>query len=328
MATIDEVLALEAPAFALAVKAIITGDAVRLRAALMDDPNLVHARSASRHHAMLLHYVSANGVESELQSPVANADEIAAILLAAGASVDAPCDAYEGRWATTMDLLVSSDHPTEAAVAGRLVDVLCSAGAKVDGVRGDGSPLATALCFATLDCVEALIARGARTDNPIFAASAGRVDWLRSWLDGRESEPVPPVPLFLPLAADRAIAAEQALVFASMCGQTEIVRLLLDRKVGVDASPPGSHWTATALHSAAIQGQAAVVQLLLQRGADPSLSDSRYGATPPRVAGARTRPAASAGAGCRGYARSLVVIRPGRSTDIRHAALACADGCG
>jgi ankyrin repeat protein len=279
MATIDEILAVETPAFARAAKAIVTGDAVTLREALADDPCLVRARSAASHHATLLHYVSANGIESELQCPVANADEVAAILLAAGADVDVPCDAYDGRWATAMELLVSSDHPSEAGVAGRLVDLLCSAGAAVDGVRGDGSPLATALCFATLDCVAALIARNARTDNPIFAAAAGRIDWLRSWLDSDAAAPAAPVPSFLPLATDRVVVAEQALVFACLCGQSEVVRLLLDRGVNVNANPPGSHWTATPLHTAAIQGQTTVVQLLLQRGADPTLKDSRYAGT-------------------------------------------------
>lgn len=75
------------------------------------------------------------------------------------------------------------------------------------------------------------------------------------------------------------MAAEQALVFASMCGQTEAVRLLLDAGVEVNAQPPGSHWTATPLHTAAIQGQAVVVKLLLQRGADPALKDVRHQST-------------------------------------------------
>src|SRR5437016_26889 len=124
---------------------------------------------------MLLHYVSANGIEPELQSAVPNADEVAALLIAAGAEVDVTCDAYEGRGRTTMDLLVSPEHPTEAGVAGRL---------------------------------------------------------------------------------------------------------LLDRGVNVNANPPGSHWTATPLHTAAIQGQTVVVDLLLRHGADPELKDARHQSTP------------------------------------------------
>jgi len=224
--------------------------------------------------------VSANGIESELQFAVQNADEIASVLIAAGADVDAPCDAYEGRCPTTMNLLVSSDHPTEAGVAGRLVELLCSAGAAVDGPVDDGSPLGTALYFATLDCAAALIARGARQDNPVFAAAAGNAAWVQSWLDGDESITVRAAPEFFPLSPDRAVAAEQALVFASMCGQTNVVRLLLDRGVNVNANPPGSHWTATPLHTAAIQGQTVVVELLLRRGADPKLADTRHQSMP------------------------------------------------
>jgi ankyrin repeat protein len=81
------------------------------------------------------------------------------------------------------------------------------------------------------------------------------------------------------------VAAEQALVFASMCGQTETVRLLLDAGVEVNAQPPGSHWTATPLHTAAIQGQVVVVKLLVQRGADPTLRDGRHRSTAVEWAG-------------------------------------------
>jgi len=54
---------------------------------------------------------------TELQFAVTDAEAIAAVLIAVGAEVDAPCDAYEGR-CPTMNLLVSSDHSTEAGVAG------------------------------------------------------------------------------------------------------------------------------------------------------------------------------------------------------------------
>jgi ankyrin repeat protein len=278
MPTIDAILDAENPAFARAIKAIITGNVVALRTEISAQPALVHARSASPHHAMLLHYVAANGIEPELQGQVANADEIAAMLLAAGADVDAKCDVY--CQSTTMDLLVSSDHPYEAGVAGKLVELLCSSGAPVDGIKDDGSPLAAALCFAILDCVHALLARGAHTENVIFAATAGRADWVRRWLDGDDSVLGLPPPAFLPLSSDRAIAAEQALVFASMCGQLEIVRFLVSRGVNVNANPPGSHWTATPLHTAAIQGQAGVVKFLLESGADPTIKDARHHATP------------------------------------------------
>jgi ankyrin repeat protein len=279
LATIDEVLAAETPAFARAVKAVITGNVGTLRTELSIDPTLVRARSVSAHRATLLHYVAANGIEAELQRQVPNSDEIATVLLDAGAVADAQCDAYGGQ-CTTLDLLVSSDHPYEAGVTAKVVMLLCTSGAPVDGRDNDGSPLATALYFGILDGVQALLACGARTDNPIFAGAAGDADWIRAWLDGNVGAVGHPGPSYFPLSADRVVAAEQALVFASMCGQVEIIRLLLDRGVNVNASPPGSHWTATPLHTAAIQGHVAAVALLLAKGADPSIKDARHHATP------------------------------------------------
>src|SRR6266571_5897846 len=278
-AMIDNILAAEKPSFARSVTAIITGDVDSLRQELAADPLLARARSASPHRATLLHYVAANGIESELQRQVPNSDEIAAALLDAGADVDAECDAYGGQ-CMTLDLLVSSDHPYEAGVTGKVVTLLCASGAAVNGRDNDGSPLATALYFGILDGVQALLACRARTDNPIFAAAAGDADWIRAWLDENVGTVGRPGPSYFPLSADRVVAAEQALVFASMCGQVEIVRLLADRGVNVNASPPGSHWTATPLHTAAIQGQVGTVAMLLARGADPSIKDARHRATP------------------------------------------------
>jgi len=276
---VDEILAAERPAFARAVLAIITGDAPALRAELAAEPELVTARSGASHRATLLHYVAANGIEDELQRQVPGADEIARILLAAGAEVDAICDAYEGRCPTTLALLVSSDHPARAGVSARLVHVLCDAGAQVDGLGGDRMPLSTALLFGRIECVDALLERGAGTDNVVFAAAGGDVDWVRRWCDGDPGLAIRPCPTF-PLEDAPTALAEQALVFASLCGRLEVVRLLLDHGTRIDATPTGSHWTATALHAAAGQGQRAVVELLVERGADQSIRDVRYQSTP------------------------------------------------
>lgn len=279
MANVDDILAAEQPAFARAVKAVITGDVSRLRRELLAEPALVHARSRSAHHATLLHYTAANGIESELQREVSNADEIASMLLDAGAEPDAPCDAYDGKCPTTLNLLVSSDHPNQVGVAGRLIAVLCSRGASVDGVERDGSPLATALCFANVDSVDALLVAGARTENVVFAAAAGNTDWVHSWLHGNRHDDRQSVPASFPLSPDRKVAVEQALVFASMCGRMDVVRLLVARGVDVNASPPGSFRTGAALHTAAMQGQVGVVRFLLEHGADPRIKDSRYQGT-------------------------------------------------
>jgi ankyrin repeat protein len=279
MDVVDEILAAETPAFARAVRAIITGDVAALRAQLAAMPELCRARSGASHRSTLLHYVAANGIEDELQRPVAVADQIAQVLLAAGAEVDARCQAYDGRFPTTLSLVVSSDHPARAGVSAQLVHALCDAGAQVDGLDGDRLPMSTALLFGRVECVDALIARGARIDNAVFAAAGDQRHWIERWLDRDPGVVEAPCPTF-PLDDDRGVVAEQALVFASLCGRLEVVRLLLDRGIHIDATPPGSHWTATALHAAAGQGQRAVVELLLERGADPSIKDVRYQSTP------------------------------------------------
>jgi ankyrin repeat protein len=279
MASVDDILAAENPAFARAIRAVIAGNVSALQHELLTEPALVHARSRSAHHATLLHYTAANGIEGELQREVSNADEIASVLLGAGAQPDALCDAYSAKL-TTLILLVSSDHPNPVGVAGRVVTVLCSRGAAVDGVENDASPLATALCYAHVDSVDALLAAGARTENVIFAAAASKTDWVRAWLDDDRRDDPQSIPASFPLSSDRKTAAEQAFVFASMCGRIDVVRLLVDRGVDVNACPQGSRRTGGALHTAAMQGQLDVVRFLLEHGADPHIKDARYHGTP------------------------------------------------
>src|ERR1700731_3630683 len=81
--------------FEAAVEAVISGDVAALRSMLREDPELVRARSTRRHHATLLHYLGANGVEGERQKTPKNAVEVARILLDSGAEVDALADMYD-----------------------------------------------------------------------------------------------------------------------------------------------------------------------------------------------------------------------------------------
>jgi len=154
----------------------------------------------------------------------------------------------------------------------------------VDGVDGNGSPLATALYFANLDCVDALLTVGARTENVVFAAAADKTDWVHAWLDGDRDDDARSVPASFPLSSNRKIAAQQALVFASMCGRIEVVRALVGRGVDVNACLPGTALhtarTGTALHTAAYQGQVEIAAFLLKSGADPAIRDARHRGTP------------------------------------------------
>ena len=106
-----------------AVEAVVSGDVATLQSLLREHPELIHARSARRHHATLLHYVGANGVEGERQTTPKNALDVAQILLDAGAEVDALADMYDEK-CTTMSMLVSSSHPNEAGLQTALAEKL------------------------------------------------------------------------------------------------------------------------------------------------------------------------------------------------------------
>lgn len=101
--------------FETAVDATVSGDAATLQQLLRDRPELIRARSARAHHATLLHYAAANGVENYRQRTPAHVVAIAGILLDAGAEVDAAADIYGGG-ATTLGLTATSVHPERAGV--------------------------------------------------------------------------------------------------------------------------------------------------------------------------------------------------------------------
>jgi hypothetical protein len=83
--------------FEAAVEAVISGDLAAIRSLLRENPRTWYARSTRRHHATLLHYVGATGVEGGRQKTPENAVEVAKILLDAGAEVDALADMYEAK---------------------------------------------------------------------------------------------------------------------------------------------------------------------------------------------------------------------------------------
>lgn len=136
--------------FEAAVRCLIHGDREGLADLLAGHPDLATARSARSHHAVLLHYVAANGVENEHQKTPPNAVEMAELLFQAGAAavVDATADIYGGgSGSTPLVALVTSCHPHHAGVQPDLVRLFRRSGARVNGLYGDGLPLACALAF-------------------------------------------------------------------------------------------------------------------------------------------------------------------------------------
>jgi hypothetical protein len=249
--------------FEEAVDAVVSGDAATLRDLLREHPELVRARSVRRHHATLLHYVGANGVEGSRQRTPPNAVEIAKLLLDAGAEVDAVADLYDAK-CTTMSMLVSSEHPAKAGLQAALAELLLDHGAALEGAGTNWSAtVRTALTFGYRDTAEALVRRGAPVDLPAAAGLGRAADVAR----------------LLP-AADPA-TRHAALALAAQHGQAETVRMLLD--AGEDPSrynPDGYHSHSTPLHQAVWAQHPDVVRLLVERGARLDVKDTIYEATP------------------------------------------------
>lgn len=246
-------------AFERGADAIVRGDLATLQGLLAADPALVRARSSREHGATLLHYVAANGVENYRQRTPSNILAITRHLLDAGAEVDAEADMYGGG-ATTFGLAVTSAHPRQAGVQDALADLLLERGARM-------APDIVRYCLVN-GCPEAaahLALKGARLDV-VGAAGIGRLEVVRQAVE-------PPAEL-------SAKEAGAAIVMAAWYRQREVVALLLDH--GVDPGAARGEDGQTALHVAAYQGDAAMVQLLLRRGAPLDVTDQVY-RTPPMV---------------------------------------------
>ena len=247
----------QASSFEAAVDAIVRGDAAQLRELLRAEPDLVRQRSEREHHSTLLHYVSANGVEDSRQNTPANVVEIAALLLDAGADVNAESDAY-GERSTALGLTATSCHPYRAGVQRPLMQLLIDRGARIDGPDA-GSGVNGCLHNGRGEAAVFLAEYGATLDLE-GACGVGRLDVVQE--------------LF-------ATATEQQKIdgFAWACqfGRTEVAEFLLEYGVTIDAKL--RHHGQTGLHWAAWGGHPATVRLLLQRGADTSVKDPTFGGT-------------------------------------------------
>lgn len=235
--------------FEAAANAVVAGNEDALERLLRDHPELVHARSTRAHHATLLHYASANGVEDFRQKTPANAVAIARRLLEAGAAVDAQADTYGGgAHQTTLNLLVSSVHPARAGVQVALVDTLLDFGAAIDGPANDGSPLHTALAFYYPDAADALARRGARVNSILAAAGLGREDLVRRLAGAngelREDVPLAAVP-WIRWPKNAKAHAELALIWAAALGWAGVVDFLSRQRVELVAT---DNQGFTALH--------------------------------------------------------------------------------
>lgn len=252
--------------FEAAVDAVVAGDEPGLRQLLQTHPEMIEVRSPRSHHATLLHYVGANGVEGWRQRTPVNAVAIAELLLSAGAEVDALADMYGG--STTLGLVATSIHPLQAGLQNDLIDVLLDRGAAIDlpGTAGRGRSIVNG-CLANgrPGAAEYLAQRGARLDLE-GAAGVGRLDLVRNYFedDGR---------------LKNGAAVEQAksgFQWACEYGRTSVVSFLLQQGVALNELHRGQ----TGLHWAAYGGHAEIVKLLLRDNPPINTKDERFDSTP------------------------------------------------
>ena len=253
--------------FETAVEAVVSGDLATLQSMLREQPDLVRARSARRHHATLLHYTAANGVEGERQKTPPNAVAITKALLDAGAEVDALADMYDHK-CTTMSMLVSSAHPHDAGLQIALAETLLDRGAALDGAGHE-------LAVGRHDGAAVRIPR----DRQGTCAAQGSRAYDASGGSGRPRPSRRGDSACLPQADART--GTPALALAAQHGHADVVRLLLD--AGEDPSrynPDGFHGHSTPLHQAVWADHLPVVTLLVERGARLDIRDSVYQGTP------------------------------------------------
>ncbi len=245
--------------FEEAVDAVIAGDTETLKSLLGKSPDLIRMRSSRAHRAMLIHYVAANGVEDERQSTPVNAVDVANVLIDAGAEIDATfLDGGSGT--TPLVSLVTSFHPHKSGVAAELVSVFVNAGARVDGIKGDGEPLRLALGFEYSESVQALLECGAKIMNVEVAAGLGEFELVEKFVDGGS-------------VSRREL--EEAFWSACKYGQTDVAECLLKCGLDIDATGGANN---TGLMLASQRGRRDTVEMLLGCGASVELKND-YGGT-------------------------------------------------
>lgn len=254
----------ETYAFENAVEAVISGNLPELTAALKKNPSLIRARSSRVHHAMLIHYVGANGVESYRQHSPANAVDVLQLLLNNGAEVDAMADMYGG--SSTFGLVATSIWPAKAKVLIPLLEAFIKAGAMIDKPDAGGnmqSAVIGCLHNGRPEAAHFLASKGARL-NLEGAAGVGRLDLVKSFFDAEGN---------LQQGATRK-EMEYGFIWACEYGHLPVVSFLLE--CGVDQNKnieqlSGFHW-------AIIGGHLDIVKFFLARNISLE-NKNEYGGT-------------------------------------------------
>lgn len=263
--------------FQRATAAIMAGDMHQLCAVLAEDPGLATQHFDCGHPTLLQFLVlEAGGAPNHV--------EAAQALIEAGAEVDGPL------------LAAASVDNAEAAAA------LLDAGASVDG-HGGWSPLEEALYWGSRTTIDLLLERGASVRNLRSAAGLGRTELIVrffhedgtlkpeaggiDWPFGDPRASSQPSHVTTQLAASingwartPQAVVNNAFIYACMHNRANAARLLLEKGAEINAVPPGFDFAGTGLHYAALNGHREMVDLLLGRGADPSILDPKVNNTP------------------------------------------------
>lgn len=257
--------------------AIRAGDLEKFKALVSQDPTLATSRS-SRSHTTLLQCVTLDGKDKP------NNVEMARVLIEAGAELN--------------EALVGAASMNNRAVAELLLD----SGAAIDGAGG-WLPLEEALYWNSRDVLALLLERGAAVQNLRIAAGLGRTDLIEGYFNSDGSLKPEAGKINWPwggletiarsnfdqkgrneLAArvnawsqDRQGIINNAFVYACMHGHIEAARLLLRHGAEINVVPGGFDYAGTGLHYAALNGHRAMVEFLLQQGADREVKDPKVG---------------------------------------------------
>ena len=259
-----------------AIAAITSGDIEGLKELIGEDPSLVTSRS-SKSHPTLLQCLALDAVD------VSNKVEMAKMLIDACAEINGP--------------LVAAASIGNVEIAALLLD----RGAAINGT-GSWSPLEEALYWDKRGVIDLLIKRGASMHNLRIASALGRIDLIENFFrDDGSLKPEAgtidwPFGDFEKSNLNGGIKAElqakvsgwsneqtdivnNAFVYACMHNQIDAARLLLEKGAQVNAIPPGFDYSGTGLHYAALTGHRALVEFLIEQGADVKVKDTKVGST-------------------------------------------------
>src|ERR1700730_7350408 len=258
-----------------AMAAIRSGDLETFKTLVSQDPTLATSRS-SVSHPTLLQCVALDGKDKP------NNLEMARVLIEAGAELNEP--------------LVAAASMNNRDVAELLLD----SGAAIDGTGG-WSPLEEALYWNSRDVLALLLERGAAVQNLRIAAGLGRTDLIGGYFNTDGSLKTEAGKINWPWgdlesnlgqpgredmlarinewSQDRQGIIDNAFVYACMHGHIEAAHLLLQKGAQINVVPGGFDFAGTGLHYAALNGQRAMVEFLLQQGADRDVKDTKVGST-------------------------------------------------